>query len=303
MRKLTLTRRKALPWALFPLNVCVRDEEGDCTVGKDRARVVGEIKNGEEKSFEIPDAETDVTVAPASVPRWFMCEKRAIPAGSEDVSLAGKVRYSPFLGNPFLFDDPDETTAAERKKRLRRASAALWIFIASAVLLVLLCGAAVARGIWGKSDPKTGPDAKSLPAEFVLNGLRVTLNSDFGKKEQENNGSEETVLSDYAAVTVIFFSSDSIERFEDVSADDYLGWTFDSFAGDKTLETSPGGIGYVRSVSHAAAEGPTVHYVFIFRDQDGFRMLELYTLCRFEENCREFFISAAENAERVYPER
>ena len=48
MRKLTLTRRKALPWALFPLNVCVRDEEGDCTVGKDRARVVGEIKNGEE---------------------------------------------------------------------------------------------------------------------------------------------------------------------------------------------------------------------------------------------------------------
>ena len=298
MRNLTVTRRKALPWALYPLNVCLCDENA----GKE-PDVLGEIRNGEEKTFEIGDEETVVSVSPPTVPRWFMCEKKVIPAGSEDVTLSGKVRYSPFLGNPFLFDDPDEKTAAERKKRLRRASAFFWIFVASAVLLVILCGAAVARGIWGESDPKTGPDAKSVPAEFVLNGLRVTLNSDFRKKEQVSDAREQTALSDYAAVTVIFFPADGIERFEDVSADDYLEWTFDSFAGDKARETSPGGIGYVRSVSHAAAEGPTVHYVFIFRDQDGFRMLELYTLCSLEKNCRTLFVSAADNAERVYPER
>ena len=65
---------------------------------------VGRVKNNSELVIEIDNNEhrifADVTLQETDV----YADMIIIPAGEEDVTISGKNVYSPFKGNPFVFD-------------------------------------------------------------------------------------------------------------------------------------------------------------------------------------------------------
>lgn len=67
-------------------------------------REVGRVKNNSELVIEIDNNEhrffADVSLQVTDV----FADTAVIPAGEEDVTISGKNVYSPFKGNPFIFD-------------------------------------------------------------------------------------------------------------------------------------------------------------------------------------------------------
>ena len=105
MRKLTIKRRKSIVASLMKVKIYIEDN-------KDYGRIifgypckeVGRVKNNSELVIEIDNNEhrifADVTLQVTDV----YADMIIIPAGEEDVIISGKNVYSPFKGNPFVFD-------------------------------------------------------------------------------------------------------------------------------------------------------------------------------------------------------
>lgn len=98
MRKLTIKRRKSIVASLMKVKIYIEDNKdyGRMIFGYP-CKEVGSLKNNSELVIEIDNNEhrifADVYV-----------DMIIIPAGEEDVIISGKNVYSPFKGNPFVFD-------------------------------------------------------------------------------------------------------------------------------------------------------------------------------------------------------
>lgn len=105
MRKLTIKRRKSIVASLMKVKIYIVDEN-DCqrVIWGYPCKEVGRLKNNSELVVEINNNQhrifADVTLQVADV----YADMIIIPAGEEDVIISGKNVYSPFKGNPFIFD-------------------------------------------------------------------------------------------------------------------------------------------------------------------------------------------------------
>ena len=105
MRNLIIRRNKSLAGCLGKVRVYIEDaENGELNIRGSLCRKLGELKNGEEKSFTISDAAVGVYVIADAITRDFCGDMKRIPAGEADVHLSGKNRFDPQNGNPFAFD-------------------------------------------------------------------------------------------------------------------------------------------------------------------------------------------------------
>ena len=105
MRKLIIHRDKSLAGCLGRVRVYIEDaQNGEMEIRGKRCRKLGELKNGEEKSFPISDEAAVVFVIADAATRDFCGDVKRIPAGETDVRLSGKNRFDPQNGNPFAFN-------------------------------------------------------------------------------------------------------------------------------------------------------------------------------------------------------
>ena len=105
MRNLIIKRNKSLAGCFGKVKVYIEDaENGELTIKGSPCRKLGELKNGEEKTFPVPETQVKVVVIADEATREFCSDSRIVPAGEEDARFSGKNTFDPQRGNPFKFD-------------------------------------------------------------------------------------------------------------------------------------------------------------------------------------------------------
>ena len=108
MRNLTVKREKSFVACLITMKVFAEDKEhGETVIDGTPCRRIGELKNGEEKTFPIGEDDVKIFVIADELSKSFCFDCYALPAGSEDVFLSGRNRFSLSSGNSFRFDNND----------------------------------------------------------------------------------------------------------------------------------------------------------------------------------------------------
>ena len=104
MRSLIVKRNKSFAGFLGKVQVYISDKNGDVDIHGQYCRKLGDLKNGEEKTFTIDTAAATVYVIGDISTKDFCVDAKAIPEGTAEMHLSGKVTLDPQSGNPFIFD-------------------------------------------------------------------------------------------------------------------------------------------------------------------------------------------------------
>jgi hypothetical protein len=188
MRNLTIKREKSFVGCLMKLNVYIVDEYGDTTINNQQCRKLGTLKNGEEVTFLVDDWATRIYVIADKLSKGFCSELYDLPAGTEDVRLTGKCKYSWISGNAFRFNGP---VSAEAQVYRKKTSKKGWIVMIVAVIL------GVAAGLLSSFMQN-----RTKPKDFHSNELTITLNDGFEVFEQDE-GYDDCFISDEVMVMII----------------------------------------------------------------------------------------------------
>ena len=133
MRKLTVLRRKTIAACFTKMKVYIEDPIfGDTLISGVKCRRLGELKNGEAKTYGVAEGERRVFVLADSVDTEQWNEYYTIPAGTEDVRISGKNNCNPFEGNLFRFDG----NGTEEVLSHRRRGSLFWWGVCGATALV-----------------------------------------------------------------------------------------------------------------------------------------------------------------------
>lgn len=151
MRKLTIKREKSFVGCLGKTKIYISDptsyeikmplhtidietsEEKDEIIS---CRKIGEVKNGEEVTFEIGNESAVIFAIADKASKDYCNDCYVIKAGDEDISLSGSHKFNPANGNAFRFNGNDGSTAAiNRKKSTGRGAL---VIIAAAIVGVLI---------------------------------------------------------------------------------------------------------------------------------------------------------------------
>ena len=145
-RILTITRRRAIAACLSKMKVYIEEPiYGDVNVSGIRCRILGEIRNGETKRFYIDSEKRRVFVVCNGGEEFDGNHFFTVPAGTDDVYSSGKNYYTPYEGNPFLFDDASDELVREYRKK----SILPLCITVSTVVLVLAAATVLIFGFFG----------------------------------------------------------------------------------------------------------------------------------------------------------
>ena len=172
MRHLTIKRQKAFAASLMKVKVYVNDPNiCDLTINGLPCRKLGELKNGEEKTFVIGNEQTKIFVIGDTLSKGFCNEFCTIPAGEEDVFLSGRNHVNPANGNAFLFDGVDDPEVLKNRKKGKKTG-----------LIILIIAAIVGFAIgfvfaFGNVEK---------PQEYKIDDISITLTNKFFEIEDDN---------------------------------------------------------------------------------------------------------------------
>lgn len=129
MRTLTIKREKSFVGCLMKMKVYVEDAAApELQINGVPCRKLGDIKNGEEKSFEIGNNAMKVFVIADKLSKGYCNEFVNIPEGEEDVSLSGRTRFNLFNGNAFRFDGVVDEEVLKNREEGTKKGAPIIIF-------------------------------------------------------------------------------------------------------------------------------------------------------------------------------
>ena len=117
MRNLTIKRTKSFVGCLAKLKVYVENPSGDFTINNTLCSKLGELKNGEEKSFPVEEHALKVFVIADKLSKDYCNEFYQLSDGKEDVFLSGQNRFNPANGNAFRFDNNEGDAASTNRRR------------------------------------------------------------------------------------------------------------------------------------------------------------------------------------------
>lgn len=137
MRNLTITRTKSFVGCLCKMKIYIEDSAcGELYINDVPCRKLGDLKNGNKKTFVVGNESLKVFVIADKLSKNFCNEYYQLPMGEGDIYLSGKNRYNPAAGNPFRFDNNENPDAIANRKRGRNISLII-IFIAIIVVFLL----------------------------------------------------------------------------------------------------------------------------------------------------------------------
>ena len=118
MRNITIDRRKSFVGSLGTFRVYAEDPAAsEMIIRGVPCRKVGEMKNGEQTTFQLGDEETRLFVINGQASKNYCVEMYRLPAGNTDAFLGGVCKFNPAAGNAFRFDDNDSEEAKAVRKR------------------------------------------------------------------------------------------------------------------------------------------------------------------------------------------
>lgn len=206
MRNLTITRRKSLVGCAMKDQVYIRDELAqEIIIDGVPCRKIGNIKNGESKTFQIEDGEQQVFLIVDKASKDYCNATVTIPEGQEDIILSGVHKFV-FGSNPFRFDgvQQSEEQLAKQKKNNRKGT----IIMIAAVVLGVAIGLFLPGGFLGAET--------TSPKTFAKEEFQITLTDAFEPIEEDG------FFAFYNSKSVMVFTvREAKELFGDITVEEY----------------------------------------------------------------------------------
>lgn len=242
MRFLTIRRTKSFVASLMKMKVYIEDyTSNELVINNVPCRKLGELKNGEQVTFQIGDEAAKVFVIADKLSKGYCNEFYQLPYGPGDIFLTGKNKFSIASGNAFRFDNNNsEEVLANRKKSKRKGL----IICAIAVVVGFLVGYIATTGLFSDNDSdgyNSGDDVSILDdgndynddnknsyndytkgpemRTFTAEGMKITLPEEFERIDVEDY----TVYyqTDKFAIFGLREEFSLLEGFEDYTLEEY----------------------------------------------------------------------------------
>lgn len=273
MRQLTVKRNKTAVGCAVKLKIYAADPQGDVTINGLPCVKLGELKNGEEKTFEITEAETRIFAIADQVSKDFCCDSAPVPAGTEPVYLSGKNKFNMSNGNAFIFDgEPDDFALLHRSKGSKKGV----IILIAALIVGLVIGFIATSGVLEREKN----------VDITYHELTMTLTNKF--KEQKSpaaQNSDSRLFGKGKNSTLelaVYLTREEIsEDIADITAAEYAEVMISvspNAKGATVLQKD--GLTYFRFTHTAPVNGnDTVFYytVFVFKGEEAFYLVQMYT--------------------------
>ena len=122
MRIFTVQRRESFAARLLKMHVYIEDYENPTTkVAGKPCRLLGYIKNGETRTFNIPESACHIYVVAGKPKGYLESELLPLPEGNQPIFVSGQNCFDFFTGTPFRFDNiVNETTYRHRSKNMKK---------------------------------------------------------------------------------------------------------------------------------------------------------------------------------------
>ena len=285
MRNLTIKREKSFVGSLAKLKVYIEDPtSNEMRINDVPCRKIGDLKNGEEKNFQIDEQTLKVYVIADKLSKNYCNEFYQLPAGQEDVFLSGKNKFNPANGNAFRFDNNEsEENIANRKRGTRKG---LLILIIAAII-----GAVVGYSITSGLFSDKTPDAK----DFSSNGMTIKLTDEFVKTDVENY----TVAYDSKNVAVFALKEafSLADGFQDYTLEQYGNLVLqNNNLSSSKIEDKEGLIGFEYEFTNPDAKDTYKYFSFVYKSNDAFWLVQFATLT---ENVDEYSSQIIEWAKTI----
>ena len=285
MRNLTIKREKSFVGSLAKMKVYIEDPtSNEMRINDVPCRKIGDLKNGETKTFQIDEQTLKVYVIVDKLSKNYCNEFYQLPAGQEDVFLSGKNKFNPANGNAFRFDNNEnEENIANRKRGARKG---LLILIVAAIV-----GAVVGYSITSGLFSDKTPDAK----DFSFNGMSIRLTDEFVKTDIENY----TVAYDSKNVAVFALKEafTLADGFQDYTLEQYgdLILQNNNLSSSK-IEDMEGLIGFEYEFTNPDTKDTYKYFSFVYKSNDAFWLVQFATLT---ENVDEYSSKIIEWAKTI----
>ena len=177
MRNLTIKRTKCFVGCLAKMKIYIEDpQSGDTVISGTPCRKIGELKNGEEKTFQIGEQSTKIFAIADKISKNYCNEYIELPEGNEDIYLSGQNKFNLANGNAFRFDNNESAEVQAHRKSSNKKGLKIFITIlAVAVVVGLLAGFCAARLINSGNTDKPVKAATTFSSE----GMNITLPDEF----------------------------------------------------------------------------------------------------------------------------
>ncbi|MBE7092708.1 MAG: hypothetical protein E7365_05980 [Clostridiales bacterium] len=258
MRNLTVKRTKSFVATLVKTKLYIEDPAGDVYIGDCLCRMLGTLKNGEEKTFEITEDAVKIYAISDIISKDWCNDFYQLPQSNEDIALTGKNRYNLSFGNSFVFDNNDNPQSNANRKKGKKIG-----------LIVIACSAIIGFliGLWGVNTDSYKEKV------FAKENFSITLTEQFSEIEEENFFA--CYDSNIAAVFVI---KESFEEYPDLKSyplDSYAELVLDSSAPEQQLKNEDG-LCYFEYVWLNDAENIVYHYnAYIFKTTDAYWIVNI----------------------------
>lgn len=282
MRNLTIKREKSFVGSLAKMKVYVEDPtSNEICINDIPCRKIGDLKNGEEKTFQIDEQEVKVYVIADKLSKNYCNEFYQLSASQQDVFLSGKNKFNPANGNAFRFNDNEgEENIANRKRGTRKG---LLILIVAAIV-----GAVVGYSITSNLFSNKTPD----PKDFSSNGMNITLTDEFVKTDIENY----TVAYDSKNVAVFalkeaFALADGLQ---DYTLEQYgnLVLQNNNLSASK-LQNLEGLTEFEYEFTNPDTKDTYKYFSFVYKSNDAFWLVQFATLTENVDECSSKIIEWA----------
>lgn len=285
MRNLTIKREKSFVGSLAKMKVYIEDPtSNEMRINDVPCRKIGDLKNGETKTFQIDEQTLKVYVIADKLSKNYCNEFYQLPAGQEDVFLSGKNKFNPANGNAFRFDNNEsEENIANCKRGTRKG---LLILIIAAII-----GAVVGYSITSGLFSDKTPDAK----DFSSNGMSISLTDEFIKTDVENY----TVAYDSKNVAVFALKEAFAlaEGFQNYTLEQYGNLILrNNNLSASELQNLDGLTEFEYEFTNPNTKDTYTYFSFVYKADDAFWLVQFATLT---ENVDEYRAQILEWAKTV----
>ena len=270
MRNLTIKRTKSFVGCLAKLKVYVENPSGDFTINNTLCSKLGELKNGEEKTFLIEEHALKVFVIADKLSKDYCNDFYQLSDGQEDVFLTGQNRFNPANGNAFQFDNNENSSALSNRKHGTR--------IGLIILILAVVAGAVAGFFIANSFLSKAPKEKT----FSSNGMNITLSEEFKETTVKNY----TVAFDSKKVAVFALKEPFalVDSFEDYTLDQYADLVIQSNGlSSSQKKTDNGLIWFEYDFDNPENNNAYRYFTYVYKTNDAFWIVQFATLKSYSE--------------------
>lgn len=265
MRNLTIKRTKSFVACLVKLKIYIEDPvSSDIVINNIPCRKLGELKNGEEKAFEISERAAKVFVIADKLSKDYCNEYYQLPEGEWDIALTGRNKFNPAGGNAFRFDNND---SAEVKANRKKGTSIGLIVLIAAVVVGLVVGNLIGKGVTIKTVE---------PKDFSYDKMSITLTEEFEKTDME--GFTVAYGSKDVAVFAIKESFSLQEDAESLTLKEYANIVIEKNNRDATVKEKDGLTCFEFDYLNPETKEAYRYFAYVYKSEDAFWLVQFAVL-------------------------